>query len=333
MTSEPRIVPQAASAGRAGDVLEEVRAALAGVLHIDASHVDAAQQFQALGVDSLLTVEFVALLNARLGTRLAPAVLYDHSTPAALAAHVAAGEGASPAPGPASVPGGVGDGSAPAAVAEVLRGQLARILHCDAWEIDPGAAFAHLGIDSLLAAEFVAGINRAYHLTERPDVLYDHPDIASMAAHLAARITHAPPNPNPSPNPATGPAVDPGPDTGSAAGLGPGYGPATGYGPGPGSGYGAGPATGTGSAGPATGSGAGYGAGTGAGVGAGVGYGGGGGVVSGVLPVPVVGEGAVQGAGVRSPLAEQELNVLLDAVRANVLSVEQAVALLAARTA
>ncbi|MGQ4388835.1 phosphopantetheine-binding protein [Streptomyces sp. SAS_270] len=298
MTSEPWTVPRPASAAPGAGVLGEVRAALAGVLHIDPSHLDAAQPFQALGLDSLLSVEFVALLNARLGTRLAPGVLYDHPTPAALAAHVAAAEN-TPAPAPAGVPApdsGPGSGSvagevsAQAAVAEVLRGQLAQILHCDAWEIDPGAAFAHLGIDSLLAAEFVAGINRAYHLTERPDVLYDYPDIASMSAHLAARITHTPPNPNPSPGTSLSP--------GTSSSLSPGFG------------------TGTGS-----------GSVTGAGLGVG------GGVVSGVVAGPVAGEGAVPGGPVRAPLAEQELNVLLDAVRANVLSVDQAVALLAARTA
>ncbi|MET7702344.1 phosphopantetheine-binding protein [Streptomyces sp. NPDC005485] len=276
MTSEPWTVPQPAPAAPAAGVLGEVRAALAGVLHIDPSHLDAAQPFQALGLDSLLSVEFVALLNARLGTGLAPGVLYDHPTPAALAAHVAAAQN-TPAPAPGSGPGSVaGEVSVQAAVAEVLCGQLAQILHCDAWEIDPGAAFAHLGIDSLLAAEFVAGINRAYHLSERPDVLYDYPDIASMAAYLAARIAHTPPNPNPSP----------GPGTSTSTGTG----------------------TGTGSA-----------------IGAGLG----GGVVSGVVAGPVAGEGGP----VRAPLAEQELNVLLDAVRANVLSVDQAVALLAARTA
>src|SRR3954468_4603600 len=155
MTSEPT-----APSGAPGDVLVELTGVLAGVLYVEPDRIDPEQPFQILGLDSLLTVEFVTAVNAHFGTRIAAAVLYDHPTPAALARQVAAERaGAGPRP-PAQDPG------AATAVLQVLREQLARILHCAAWEIDPGAAFAELGIDSILAAEFVAGVNRAYGLTE-----------------------------------------------------------------------------------------------------------------------------------------------------------------------
>jgi acyl carrier protein len=194
MTSE-----QPAPPGAGGELLTELTAVLAGVLQIAPDRIDPHRPFQLLGLDSLLTVEFVAAVNSRFGTRIAAGVLYDHATPAALAAHVAAERTAPPAPPAAGRPDGPGGAEGAAAVLAVLRGHLARILHCDPWEIDPGAGFAQLGIDSILAAEFVAGVNHAYGLDERPVTLYDHPDLASMAAHVAARTTTPVPAPAGSP--------------------------------------------------------------------------------------------------------------------------------------
>ncbi|MGW1171022.1 phosphopantetheine-binding protein [Streptomyces sp. NPDC001153] len=176
MTSEPT-----APSGVPGDILVELTAVLAGVVHVDPDRVDPEQPFPVLGLDSLLTVEFVTAVNRHFGVRIAAAALYEHPTPALLARHVAAVRGGadeSPA---------VQDPGASAAVLQVLREQLARILHCAPWEIDGGAAFAELGIDSVLAADFVAGVNRAYGLTERPVTVHEHPSLAAMASYVASR--------------------------------------------------------------------------------------------------------------------------------------------------
>ncbi|MEU5599864.1 acyl carrier protein [Streptomyces sp. NPDC020298] len=190
MTSETT-----APTGAPGDVLLELTGVLAGVLHVEPDRIDPEQPFQILGLDSMLTVEFVTVVNTHFGTRLAAAVLYDHPTPAALARHVSAqraGDGPRP---PAQDPG------AAAAVLQELREHLSRILHCAPWEVDPGAAFTELGIDSVLTAEFVLGVNRAYGLTERPVTVHDHPSLAAMASYVAARsvvptaTTPVPPGP------------------------------------------------------------------------------------------------------------------------------------------
>jgi acyl carrier protein len=210
MTSE-----QPASAA-GGDVLAELTAVLAGVLHVASDRIDPQQPFQILGLDSLLTVEFVSALNTGFGTRIAAAALYDHPTPTALARHITA-ERAAPGPVPAARESGAAQ-----AVLDVLRRQLARILHCDPWEVDPGADFAQLGIDSLLAAEFVSGVNRAYGLAERPVTVYDHPSIGEMAAYVAARTGAAAGAVVPAdPVPRTGQAPDPVPAVPAAAGKPP----------------------------------------------------------------------------------------------------------------
>ncbi|MFF2131621.1 phosphopantetheine-binding protein [Streptomyces olivochromogenes] len=269
MTSVPQ--PPAVSPTPAADVLAELTAVLAGMMRIEPQALDAQEPFRLLGLDSMLSVEFVAALNARYGTRIAATALYEHPTPQALARHVAAElatpRPATPTPTPmdmeadaaADADAGVADVGVEA-VTDTLREQLAGILHCGPGDIDVSAPFAALGLDSILAAEFLAGINRTYGLSEQADLLYDQPDLKAMAAYVSARAAHRAHR-----MPASG---RPGADSAVPAGQ-----------PGP----------------------------------------------SPAHPAP----GAAQGL----PAAEADLNALLDAVRDEVLSIDEAAALLAARSA
>lgn len=198
MTSEP---PTGTPPG--AGLLSELTTVLAGILGVKAEAIDAEQPFQLLGLDSMLTVEFVATVNARYGTRVRAGAVYDHPTPAGFVRHLAAELGVlGPAPAAAAAPAlvhGAAAGSAPAVgsvpavgfapapVVDVLRAQLAAILACEPWDIDADSAFNLLGLDSVLGAEFVAGINRTYGLDERAVCLYDHPSLNAMAAHITSR--------------------------------------------------------------------------------------------------------------------------------------------------
>ncbi|MFE5143512.1 phosphopantetheine-binding protein [Streptomyces fagopyri] len=291
MTSAPH--PHTASPTPAADVLAELTAVLAGMMRVEPQTLGTQDSFRLLGLDSMLSAEFVAALNARYGTRIAATALYEHPTPAALARHVAAelaaptplpgpaarhGDGqpapaSTPTPAPVPVRGaGLWPVAGPGTVTDTLRTQLAGILHCGVGDIDVSAPFAALGLDSILAAEFLAGINRTYGLSEQTDLLYDHPDLAAMAAHVTAQVTDTR---------TTGPA------------------PASAAGPAP---------------------------------------------ASTPTPVPVaVAESVPAASGGRADAAprsahpprsvEIDLNALLDAVRDEVLSIDEAAALLAARSA
>jgi acyl carrier protein len=233
------------------DVVTEVVVILADVLRLKPEKIDPEQTFRALGLDSLLTVEFVATVNARYGTAVKAAALLDHPTPLAFTRHVvselgtrgsaagavpssdargratAQGRGPAPAvpvsgsaPGPAvsmpvvsvqeavSVPAPPSGGPLPATATATataaassavgareilghLREELARILCCDPWDIDPTAAFNLLGVDSIIGAQFVAVINGTYGMEERAVALYEHPNLAAMAAHIAFATTGA----------------------------------------------------------------------------------------------------------------------------------------------
>ncbi|MEV3994015.1 phosphopantetheine-binding protein [Streptomyces sp. NPDC049837] len=209
MSLERHTSLRSAPAAPPPDVVTELVVVLAGVLRLKPEKIDPEQTFRSLGLDSLLTVEFVATLNARYGTAVKAAALLDHPTPMAFARHVAGqlegrGSGPAPVPVPAHAPLPVAEPvpvavpvsapvSAPTAggVLDVLREELARILCCDPWDIDTTATFNLLGVDSILGAQFVAVINQTYGLDERAVTLYDHPNLAAMAAHIAL-LTGAP---------------------------------------------------------------------------------------------------------------------------------------------
>ncbi|MEE4494109.1 acyl carrier protein [Streptomyces sp. BE230] len=168
---------------------------LADVLRIAPDRIDPEETFRLLGLDSILCVQFVTSLNSHYGTDVRADVMLDHPTPTALARHLARtvirhGAPAAVRPAPArslpqdSEPSQV-NGVDITAVAELLREELARILSCDAWDIRTDTPFTLLGVDSVVASEFVAAVNRVYGLREPAGILYDHPDLGALAAYIA----------------------------------------------------------------------------------------------------------------------------------------------------
>jgi NAD(P)-dependent dehydrogenase (short-subunit alcohol dehydrogenase family)/acyl carrier protein len=62
---------------------------LGEVMLVDPARIDQTRSFTALGLDSLMTLEFRSKLEAELGTRVSPGLLFAHPNPASLADHVA----------------------------------------------------------------------------------------------------------------------------------------------------------------------------------------------------------------------------------------------------
>lgn len=215
------------------DVLTDLIGVLGDVLRVKPEKIDPDQTFPSLGLDSLLVVEFVAVVNGRYGLQVRATDLYDYPTPASFAQEVRRMKGgAVPVPAAPAVLAGPPAAAfaadvtpaAPAApvapvasaapeaatrIAEVLREQLAAILCCDAWDINTTAAFNVLGMDSIVAAEFIASVNRTFGLRERSVLLYEHPNLAAVAAYIATRTGALTQDAEPVRAPAPVPAVRP----------------------------------------------------------------------------------------------------------------------------
>ena len=75
------------------------------------------------------------------------------------------------------------------AVGEVLRGQIAAVLHFDSPDdIDSAAKFLELGLDSLAAVELKNALEAAFRIALPTSALFDHPTVGALAEHIAARL-------------------------------------------------------------------------------------------------------------------------------------------------
>ncbi|MFE9395282.1 acyl carrier protein [Streptomyces flavidovirens] len=199
MSHEHQTLPGAAADAPPPALVTELVELLAGLLRLRPEQIDPGQTFRSLGVGSVQTVKFVSLVKARWGGDVKVTSLFEHPTPLALAGHVAQETETLPVPAPFPVPVSSPTPLEPAAqsVLDLLCEQLAGILHCAPEDIDSSAPFNLLGVDSIRGAQFVAAINLAHGMNERAVALYDHPNLAAMAVHIARLTKTAAPPPVP----------------------------------------------------------------------------------------------------------------------------------------
>ncbi|WP_439595340.1 SDR family oxidoreductase [Falsiroseomonas sp.] len=151
------------------DPRQVLKKMVARALYLEPEAIGTATGFGDLGVDSILAVELTREVNATFGTALQAARLYDYATIDALADHLA---GSTQAPPPADD------------TAEELRRLLAAALFLEPSDLDPQASFGDLGLDSILAVEFTRVVNDRFGLSLSAARLYDHANLAALAAHL-----------------------------------------------------------------------------------------------------------------------------------------------------
>jgi acyl transferase domain-containing protein/NADPH:quinone reductase-like Zn-dependent oxidoreductase/acyl carrier protein/NADP-dependent 3-hydroxy acid dehydrogenase YdfG len=161
------------------------------------------------GLDSLLAIELVGALRKLTGRNLPAALVFDYPTVDALAAFLAATEPASampssPAPVAAPIvaasraaqPGSapstplaatIAAATSPTDALDLVTRETAKVLGLDAGgPIDTARPLVDMGLDSLLAIELVGALRKATGRGLPATLVFDHPTIDALAAHLSA---------------------------------------------------------------------------------------------------------------------------------------------------
>ena len=197
----------AASAPDLDALVAELSAGLAQALYLAEDEVDPDVGFTDLGLDSIIGVEWVKVINRRYGLSLAATRLYDTSTVRLLAEHVRgelrAGGATPPAVEPvaaetaAPVVVAVAEPAAPSTddLLTELSAGLAQALYLAEDEVDPDVGFTDLGLDSIIGVEWVKVINRRYGLSLAATKLYDHPTVRELATAIRTELVKAGPVP------------------------------------------------------------------------------------------------------------------------------------------
>jgi acyl transferase domain-containing protein len=192
--------------GAGAAALEEIiLTTITEVLYLGIGEIGPDDDFIAAGLDSILAVEFVQLLRDRAGTELAAKQLYETRTARALAREVLRGvQPAEPdhaaAPGPPPAANGATaasqdlaaevelDRTAHETLAARLRAMVGECLYLPADSIEPDAEFTVMGLDSVLAVEFVSRVKTELGAPLTVEALRDHPTVAQLSRHLITSV-------------------------------------------------------------------------------------------------------------------------------------------------
>ncbi len=196
------------------DIEARLRASLAELMFIDEDSLDEDSSFVELGLDSIISVEWLRWIENEFGRKLTVSILYDHSTVRNLAGHLASqlsttidddstkeipDSPASVVPASASESqksftlGEVEDGNnqRPCTIQELqscLLSSLSEIFYVDVSDVELDAVFIELGLDSILSAEWIRWINSRFGLQQSVSVLYDHPSVQQLSNYLMPLI-------------------------------------------------------------------------------------------------------------------------------------------------
>nr|WP_246027806.1 MULTISPECIES: SDR family NAD(P)-dependent oxidoreductase [Paenibacillus] len=196
-----------------GILEEELIASLAQALYIDRGDIEKDKNFVELGMDSIISVEWIRALNKQYGTSIPATKVYDYPTvsdfttflahelnsksgertrrklePIANPDHAPVQTESSPEPvGGQTIPGTLQSTSA-ALLLEELTASLAEALYMEKNDIETDKNFVELGLDSIIGVEWIRTLNKQYSTSIPATKVYDYPTIQQFAAFLAQEI-------------------------------------------------------------------------------------------------------------------------------------------------
>jgi acyl carrier protein len=172
---------------------------LAGELFVEVEEVDPDRSFTELGLDSVVGVEWVRVVNEEFGTSIGATRIYQYPNLREFAGYVASlasvdgGGAVSQGVSAVSVsvpeqrvdePVSVGVGSG--GVLERLQVSLAGELFVEVEEVDPDRSFTELGLDSVVGVEWVRVVNEEFGTSIGATRIYQYPNLREFSAYVIA---------------------------------------------------------------------------------------------------------------------------------------------------
>ena len=181
-------------------LLEELRTSLAEVLYMKRSEVDPDKRFIDMGMDSIVGVEWLRVVNGRYGTGIDIPKIYEYPGLRQFAALVK-GELAKRAPGtpdtreeiltpvPSSQPVVLME-----SLLEELSASLAAVLYMKRSDVDPDKKFIDMGMDSIIGVEWLRTVNGRYGTGIDIPKIYEYPALRQFTVFLKGELAKRNPN-------------------------------------------------------------------------------------------------------------------------------------------
>jgi len=177
-------------------VTNQLATLLAEDVGIDVEALDADVELRDLGIDSVALTEFAIRISETLDADFDTAELFEHQTLTAVATHLcrkrpamAASQPSSRSSAsvrvPASPPARNAEGGHdPARLQAQLLGILSRVAEIDPSALNANNDLREFGLDSIALTEFADEISEAFRIDFDTALLFEHADIAAIAAYL-----------------------------------------------------------------------------------------------------------------------------------------------------
>ena len=177
-------------------VMNQLATLLAEVVGIDVEALDAGVELRDFGMDSVALTEFAIRISETLDADFDTAELFEHQTLTAVATHLCRKRPAMAASQPSSrssvsvrVPASpparnAEGGHNPVRLQAQLLGILSRVTEIDPSALNANSDLREFGLDSIALTEFADEISEAFHIDFDTALLFEHADIAAIAAYL-----------------------------------------------------------------------------------------------------------------------------------------------------
>ncbi|MCX7747899.1 MAG: SDR family NAD(P)-dependent oxidoreductase [Clostridia bacterium] len=220
-TAEPKLKALSTERVLPETLHEELKSSLAEALYMNGNDIDIDKAFVDIGLDSIVGVEWIRVINKQYGTALAATSVYDYPTirefsqflvkeihkeggkrPNRLKTEEADIRPITDAPVPFSAPVDPVQEMVRAnerektlypsislkALEDELRASLAEALYIDPKKVETDRNFVDMGLDSIVGVEWIRMINKQYGLSIGATKIYDYPTIRELAGFLEEEL-------------------------------------------------------------------------------------------------------------------------------------------------